>query len=102
MGAKTGDEIKTEIQALKDAKPKVRRRNHFGDDLHEAIDAQIEVLRDGLDEGQVYDTFEDPDDPDDRNQLDAALDALAWMEGEEREDAEFESLAAGWVNIGLG
>lgn len=102
MATKTNNEITAEIQALKGCKPKVRKRNFFGDDLHSAIDTQIRVLEQGLSEDEIYDQYSDPDDPDDRHELDAALDALAWMNGEEREDAEHESLAGGWLDIGLG
>lgn len=99
---KTKEEVKAEIQALRDAIPKTRRTNYFGDNLHDAIRAQIAVLEDDLDEGAIYDDFSDAENEEDRNELDAALDALAWREGEEREDAEHNSLAAGWLDIGLG
>lgn len=102
MAKKTDNEIKAEIQALKNCKPKVRKRNYFGDDLHEAINIQIRVLEQGLTEDEIYDQYSDPDNEDDRHGLDAALDALAWMNGDEREDAEHDSLAAGWIDIGLG
>lgn len=98
---RTKEEVKAEIAALKAAKSKVRKTNHFGDNLHDAIDAQVVVLENGLTEDEVRDRFEDEDDPDNRNELDAALDAFFWMEGEEREYAEHDSLAAGWVDIGL-
>lgn len=96
---KTADEIKVEIEALRACKPRVRLRNFFGYNLHEAIDAQICVLVSILDEDEIYTRYIDPDN---RNELDAALDALAWRDGEEREDAEFASLAEGWLDIGWG
>jgi len=100
---KNNDEVKAEIQALKDCKPKVRKRNYFGDSLHDAIDAQIQVLSEDMNEDEIYGEWEDPDDPEAmQNERDAALDAFAWMNGTERLDAEHESLAAGWLEIGLG
>lgn len=92
---KTLKEIRAEITALKAAKPRVRERNIFGDSLHDAIDAQIVVLENGLTEDEIYERFSN------RSELDGALDALAWEYGEEREFADSESLAAGWLAFGL-
>ena len=100
---KTQGKITAEIEALEACKPKVRKSNFFGDNLHSAIDAQIKVLTEHMSEDEIYDEWEDPDDHDhNRNIIDSALDALAWREGEDRPDAERESLEAGWLDIGLG
>ena len=41
---KTTDQIQSEIQKLRDIRPRVRKTNAFGHDNHTAIDAQIETL----------------------------------------------------------
>ena len=69
--------IKAQITALREIKPKVLRRSAFGDDHHAAIDAQIRVLEKGMTENQAENYFDgDPD-----NIQDAVRDALAWVEG---------------------
>lgn len=55
------EQINQEIKTLKEMKPKVRRKTSFGDDNHEAIEAQIMVLEMGYDESIVYDAWGDDD-----------------------------------------
>ena len=74
---KTPAQVKAEIKKLKEMKPKVRSSSSFGDDHHAAIDAQIEVLEKGLDNDGVYDHYEHGP----HNILDAALEAMGWMDG---------------------
>ncbi len=78
--------IENEIDALKALKPKVRQRNTFGDDHHAAIDAQITVLDERLDNDALHDRFEPSGDSDINadegradNVLDAAMQAYRWM-----------------------
>lgn len=92
---KTSEQIKTEIDALQAAKPFVRKRNFWGDNLHTAIDAQINVLVSNIGEDEIYNRYKDG------STQDAALDALHWRDGELRDDDEFEGLAEGWLDIGL-
>lgn len=90
---KTDAEIDAEIKALEAAKLTVRKRNGFGDDNHAAIDAQIRVLRERMTNDDIYDAFEDADDPENRHELDAAIEAHEWMTGASDEP----SPAQGWA-----
>jgi len=81
---KTTEEIKNEIEKLATMKPNVRHYSAFGDDHHAAIQAQIEVLENRMDNDDVYDTFGDEDSDDFRqNVLDQADYAARWMRDEE-------------------
>jgi hypothetical protein len=87
-------QINAEIAALKEVKPRVRQFSAFGDDHHRAIDAQITVLEDGMDEVGVCDGAEDAEESD--NVLEAGLDAVRWRDGESEQapSAEWEELAS--------
>lgn len=77
---KTKEQIAAEIAKLTEMKPSVRRGSAFGDDHHAAIDAQIDVLTDWMDEDAIYDAWGDEDaDEFAQNVLDAALEAYNWM-----------------------
>ena len=66
----------------------------FGDNHHKAIDAQVWVLERKPSNDQIYDEFQDPENPDKiSNVLDAALEADRWLQGES------ESLAANWSEL---
>jgi hypothetical protein len=73
-------EIKEEIKGLVALKPTVRRTSMFGDNHHDAIDAQVEVLIHNLSEDDIYRRSDDGDWKD--NVKDAALEARAWLDGE--------------------
>lgn len=81
MQKRTAEEILAEIERLEALKPGVRKITAFGDNNHEAIEAQIEVLRESL----------SGDDID-----------LAWGDagsGEYSEHLHFEAIAAAdWMN----
>lgn len=88
----TAKQIEAEVAALTEMKPHVRHYTAFNEDNHAAIEAQIETLSKGLRESQLYDRFEPRDDegePDNsgnnRAELDSALEAYRWREGEEKE-----------------
>lgn len=78
-------ELKVEAEKLRKMQPNVRRQSTFGDNHHDAIDMQIEVLLDetldiegvngGRDDGDILD-----------NVADAAIAAIEWRE-EERDAA---------------
>ncbi len=70
------EQIQAEIKKLKEMKPKVRRTTYFGDDNHAAIEADIDVLTNDLDTGEIYDVYED-----DQHALDSALYARGWLDG---------------------
>ena len=76
-------EIDEEVKKLKEMKPKVRHNNFFGDDNHAAIDAQIEVLENDLDQDDIDGKFDDGDWDD--HERSNAEEALNWKE-EESED----------------
>ena len=81
---KTANQIQAEADTLELMKPKVRKFSGFGDNHHNAIDAQIAVLRDDLSEDQIYDSYGDNTaDEFEQNVLDEALFARQWMDGEE-------------------
>lgn len=87
---KTDDEIKSEIDTLKTMKPTVRRTNHFGDNHHDAIDAQIEVLSSRMSESKIWDKWDsvgdddiDADEGREENVRDSALEARRWLDDEE-------------------
>ncbi|HXQ38144.1 MAG TPA: hypothetical protein VN843_29335 [Anaerolineales bacterium] len=58
---KTQEEINEEIKKLREMKPKVRRFTMFGDDNHEAVDAEIRALEESATEEETYDWEEDGD-----------------------------------------
>lgn len=78
MKAPTYEEIQEEIKRLKTMKPTVLHASAFGDDHHRAIDAQIRVLEDDLDEDAVFDEFMDSAD----NIQSSASEAAQWAAGE--------------------
>jgi len=89
-------QIDAEIKKLKNVKPRVPHANYFGDDNYEKIDAQITVLQEGLTENDVYDRFDDPEEPDKTCDLVSnARDAAMWLIGE----AEDGAPSKGWEEI---
>lgn len=90
---RTNEEINTEIAALKEMKPRVRRATAFGDDNHAAIDAQIRALSERMDEDEIYEEWPVEEDEECRDR-DLARDAIAWMNGEsdERPSADWADL----------
>ena len=80
------EEIDIEIEKLEELLPDVRQYSIFGDNHHAAVEAQIKVLSEDMTEGEIYDEWEDPDNPDvNRNTLDSALQARRWLDGEAEE-----------------
>ena len=87
---KTSEEIKKEIGALKAVRPKVKPYSIFGDDNLAAFDAQIDVLENNMDDGNICDKY-------DRTRyseyiLEGALEADNWRDG----NSESDSLAEDW------
>lgn len=82
---KTAKEIAEEVKALRELKPKVRKFTAFGDNNHDAIDVQLLVLEQDMDEDEIYGHGWSTD------QESNAMEALAWKNGE----AE-ESLVDSW------
>lgn len=95
---KTAVEIDAEIAALTAMKPSVRQFSAFGDDHHQAIDAQIETLTHRMDTNAVHDAYGDEAMGDDfsENELTAAISASDWMHGLAEDD---EPLTADWQTL---
>ena len=74
---RTGKEIAAEIATLKKMKPDVRKTSMFGDNHHDAIDAQVDVLERKLTLDQCWDEFAD----DRENVQSAANEAAEWLDG---------------------
>ena len=91
MKVPTAKQIKKEADKLAKMKPQVRRTTAFGDDNHEAIDAQIRVLDEDMNEDEIYGEWEG-----DENRLrDNALEARRWMDGE----SEDGTPSYGWKDL---
>jgi len=96
---RTATEIQAEIERLKAVKPKLKRFNFFGDDIHAAVEAQIAVLQEDLDNDAIYARYDpcendgDPNEDSGRHTLDSALEADAWRSG------DADRLAADWEEI---
>jgi hypothetical protein len=94
---RTKAEIEAEIATLKEIKPRLPRRNVFGEDNHALVDVALDVLEDRMDNDEVYDKFGEEALGDDFNEreLSEASDALRWMECEEGADAP----SKGWSEL---
>lgn len=90
----TDEQIQEQIKKLLEIKPKVLRRSVFGDDHRAAIDAQVEVLRTKM--LAIPDGYFDEDCA---NILDAAIEACAWLDGEEMQDPGFTDLVDTWKEM---
>lgn len=90
MDAPTDEQIKAEIAALREIKPRVRQQSTFGDNHHDAIDAQIEVLENRWDDSETEENY-----PDEGSVRDAALEACNWLQGGGASD----SLVGDWKSL---
>ena len=72
---KTASEIRDEVKALTEIKPKVRRYTVFGDDNWAAIDRQIEALVDEWTDNDVRDLQDDLTE----HEFQSAREAIAWV-----------------------
>lgn len=89
-------QIESEIKKLETIKPKIPRTNFFGDNNHDKIDAQIEVLQEELSEDEVYDRFEDEENPDRTMEIVSnARQAALWLIGESDDGAP----SNGWKEL---
>lgn len=79
------EEIKEEIAALKAIRPNVRRQSVFGDDHHDAIDGQIDVLENFWDESDIWDRCDNAAEDEPyaaENVRDSMLEASQWLHEE--------------------
>lgn len=86
----TAEAIKAEIEALKTLKAKVPVLTFFGDNNHDAIDAQIETLERDFSFDTIWNRGPQEDNEDDcsesdwsESERDLALDARRWLDGDE-------------------
>jgi len=93
MKKPSAKQIKAEIETLKTMKPTVLMESRFGDNHHDAIDAQIDVLMNGMTEDIVYDACENDGLKD--NVRDAMLEAAQWVNGESEDGAP----SKGWKEL---
>lgn len=77
---KTQKEIKKEVEALKAIRPKVKPYSMFGDDNLAALDAQVDVLENDLDNADIYERYDYCNSSE--HVLEAALDARNWVNNE--------------------
>jgi hypothetical protein len=85
----TGTRIRDEIAKLRQLKKQVPSHTAFGDSNTEAIDAQIEVLEEDLDEDEIYARSQNDDDDvegawSDRIR-DMAIEVRNWLDGQSDE-----------------
>ena len=83
MKNKTQEEINIEVKKLEEMKPNVRHFTIFGDDNHEAIDAQLDALKNDIEEDTTYDWQDDEEFSE--HACEAARQAVQWRDGEESE-----------------
>lgn len=92
---KTQAEIDAEIKKLEDMKPNVRHYTFFGDDNHEAIEAQVKALQEDADDDDTYDWQNDGDFSE--HAIEAARQAILWRNGDED-----EAPSDGWAPLVKG
>lgn len=85
----TEKRIRDQANRLEALKPRLRRRDAFGGDIHAKLDAQVAVLRKRMDEDEICERW--PGDYAQVEERNSALDALAWMEGEREEPGDLVS-----------
>lgn len=84
------EEIQIEIGKLTELKPKIRHFSFFGDNNRNAVQAQIAVLTDDMDETEIYDMEGDWT----QHEIDCALEARRWADEEED-----ELPSSGWEDL---
>ncbi|KKN26364.1 hypothetical protein LCGC14_0875490 [marine sediment metagenome] len=89
---KTKEQITKEIEALKTIRPNVRPTTFFGDNNLAALDAQIQVLEEYMDEDEIWDEW--PEEERDEYVRSSALHAFDWTNDDE--DPDDGSLAEDW------
>jgi hypothetical protein len=79
---KNREQVLAEIEKLEALLPKLPKKNYFGEDVHEQVEAQIQVLCEDLDDDDIYAEWEDEDDYDyNRSKIDSAIAAREWATG---------------------
>ena len=93
---RTREECNAEVDKLEAMKPNVRMMTAFGDNNHDAIDAQIDVLRGYMDDDIFNDEYGDNEDVTDHVR-DSAQYAFDWM-NEMNDDTE-SSPSEDWIGL---
>lgn len=93
MSKPTKKQIQSEIKKLTKMKPKVRHFSAFGTDNQAQIAAQIDVLKNDLDNDEIFDKYDHSGT--DEEILGVALDARSWLDGE----YENETLSEDWESL---
>jgi len=92
----TDEQIKAEIKALEELRPRVRHHTIFGGDNRAAIDVQIRVLKGEIDDFDIDDLFDEEELTE--HERDSAWEAANWMEGE----GETDTLSENWQPLAKG
>lgn len=89
---KTMKERKALAEALEELKPRVRETSIFGDNHHDAIDIQIQLLRGEIEVEEFEEKRESEEITD--SVYDAGSNVLGWMDGTGEDDilAEWKEL----------
>lgn len=100
MKKPTTTQVIKEADKLEEMKPNIRRFSGFGDDHHEAIDAQVRTLRDYthneiFDESDIDAEYEDSPD----NVQNAARDAFLWADGSSDYEGEYGTPSEQWQSL---
>lgn len=96
----TTSQIKTELAALESLKDRIPQHSVFGDDNRAKIEAQIDVIKSGMSEKEVYKKYE-PDETAEEYQdsdmgiLDDALYARQWLDGQATDGSPSEN----WISL---
>lgn len=98
--APTPAQVKAEIEALRNIVDLVTPMTMFGDNNRAAIEAQIRVLEEDLDNDEIYERYDpytrgevENDGEGDRYELDNALQAREWLDhGGDAPSTDWQSL----------
>lgn len=91
----TQEQIDAEIVKLRQMMPTVRETSLFGDNNHEAIEAQIRVLEEDMTDNDVYAEWGTEDPEENHYIIHSALSASQWLAG----DGETDTLAEEWESL---
>ncbi len=94
MAIPTSEQVDIEIATLIKMKPTVRETSLFGDNHHDAIDAQVEVLQERMSTAKAEKKFGDEDE----NVAFAACCAAEWLSGS-TDSMDGEKPSDGWLEL---
>jgi hypothetical protein len=98
MSLRTQERIDAEIKKLQEIRPLIKPCSAFGDDHWKAIDGQIEVLENCMDEDEVNDICDSEDRAE--NVRDAMREAAEWLDGYAGDNGEDTLVTTdGWKSL---